>query len=459
MVSIEARDVAPQSNTSNQATSALYRAVWRWHFYAGLIILPFMILIAVTGGIYLFKDEINNTLYADVRIVEPASTPVLAPSVITANALASYPGNMKAYLPSEAPNRAAEVSIADESGVKNTVYVNPYDGTVLGTAWDAGASGSSLMYVVRKLHSLEYIGWWGNRIIEAVAGWMVLLVGTGIYLWWPRARNVGVYVPRKTKGRPFWRDVHAVTGIYTAVFIVFLAMTGLPWSGVWGDKFYELSYAADLGMPDGYWSKYPTSTVPVGEALDRAPWAIEKQPMPISASAEGVPVAIDKVVAIVESLGLHAGYKLNIPSAPDGVFTASVYPNEITQERVIHLDQYTGNVLVDMGHSDLGALGWAAEWGISIHMGQAFGLVNQIVLLLACMAMVLMAVSAAIIWWKRRPKGSLGAPTVPADWRIPRSVFAIAIIAGIFFPLVGLSLLVIAALEVSFYTFRKFRPA
>jgi len=92
-------------------------------------------------------------------------------------------------------------------------------------------------------------------------------------------------------------------------------------------------------------------------------------------------------------------------------------------------------------------------------MGQAFGLANQIVLLLACIAMVLLAVSAAIIWWKRRPKGALGAPKVPVDWRIPRGVLVIAIISGIFFPLVGLSLLVIAGLEVSIYTLKKFQPA
>ena len=70
---------------------------------------------------------------------------------------------------------------------------------------------------------------------------------------------------------------------------------------------------------------------------------------------------------------------------------------------MIHLDQYTGEVLFDMGLADLGALGRAAEWGISVHMGQEFGTANQIALLLACMAIVLMAISAAVMWWKRRP--------------------------------------------------------
>jgi uncharacterized iron-regulated membrane protein len=433
--------------TDRAVSSALYRAVWRWHFIAGLLVLPFVILIAVTGGIYLFKDEINNVAYRDLRIVVPADTAALAPSRITASALAAHPGTLKAYQPAPAADRAAEVKILEEDGLKNAVFVNPYSGAVLGTLWDAGASGSPAMHVVRKLHSLEYVGWFGNRVIEAVAGWMVLLTATGVYLWWPRGKKVGTATIRATKGRPWWRDLHAVTGVYTAGFIVFLALTGLPWSKVWGGYFYDSATALGLGMPDGYWSAYPASTVPTGEALDRTPWIMEKQPMPTSGAAPGVPAGIDQVVARVEGLGIAPGYALYMPSGETGVFTASVYPDDITQERVIHLDQYSGEVLYDAGLGNLGALGRAAEWGISIHMGQAFGLANQLILLLACAAMVAMCVAGGVMWWKRRPAGALGVPQIPADWRIPRTLLVMAILAGVFFPLVGLTLIVLALIE------------
>ncbi|MBP5858405.1 PepSY domain-containing protein [Marivibrio halodurans] len=447
------------------SVSALYRAVWRWHFYAGLIVLPFMILLAVTGALYLFKDEINDRLYGGLRQVEPAATVPLAPSDIAMRALAAHPGTLKAYHPPAASDRSAEVKIVGADGVRNVVYVDPYSGAVLGSTWDGGFTGSPLMWTIRKLHSLDYVGWWGNRIIECVAGWAVLLTVTGIYLWWPRGRKVGVLRPRRTRGRPLWRDLHAVTGVYTAGFILFLAMTGLPWSGVWGKRFYDLSYAVGLGMPDGYWGDYPTSTVPTGEALDRAPWILEHQPMPVSVLsadgahgahgeaaadvANGVPAGLDAAVGTVEAMGIHPGYALAMPGGAEGVFTASVYPDDISQERVIHLDRYTGDVLFDMGFADLGALGRAAEWGVSVHMGQEFGLVNQILLLLACVAIMLMAVSAVVMWWKRRPAGSLGAPVPPMDWRVPRAVLAIAIAAGLFFPLVGLSLLVALAIELT----------
>lgn len=436
------------TDTPNRAaSSALYRAVWRWHFIAGLLVLPFVITLAVTGGIYLFKDEINNIAYRDLRIVAPADTEVRPASDITANALAAHPGVLKAYHPAPAPDRAAEVKILGEDGLKNSVFVNPYSGEVLGTLWDAGSSGSPAMYVVRKLHSLEYVGWFGNRVIEAVAGWMVLLTATGVYLWWPRGKKVGTATIKATRGRPWWRDMHAVTGIYTAGFIVFLAMTGLPWSSVWGGYFYDSAYALGLGMPDGYWSNKPVSTVPTGDALDRTPWIMENQPMPVSEAAAGVPAGIDQVVATVEGLGIAPGYALNMPSGDTGVFSASVYPDDITQERVIHLDQYTGAVLYDAGLSDLGALGWAAEWGISIHMGQAWGLANQLVLLLACVAMIVMCVAGAAMWWKRRPVGALGVPQLPVDGRIPRGLLVMAVAAGVFFPLVGLTLIVLAVIE------------
>ena len=47
----------------------LYRAVRRWHFYAGLLVIPFMLLLAVTGGIYLFHDEIDGVLHRSLLTV------------------------------------------------------------------------------------------------------------------------------------------------------------------------------------------------------------------------------------------------------------------------------------------------------------------------------------------------------------------------------------------------------
>ena len=45
----------------------LYRAVWRWHFYAGVFCIPFVLWLACTGAIYLFKPQIERWLDRPVR--------------------------------------------------------------------------------------------------------------------------------------------------------------------------------------------------------------------------------------------------------------------------------------------------------------------------------------------------------------------------------------------------------
>lgn len=421
---------------------ALYAAVWRWHFYAGLIVLPFLILLAVTGGIYLFKDEINLGLHRDLIVAGPG--PVAPATTLVAAALAVEPGEVVRFQPA-LPGQTARVTIATDAG-KRTVYVDPA-GTVRGALDDGGFAGSPAMQFVRKLHSLNQFGWVANRIIEIVSGWCLILVATGLYLWWPRGQAGGVLTVRGTPARRvFWRDLHAVGGVMLGGVIVFLVLSGMPWSGFWGANMNRLSDQAGLGYPPQYWDAVPQSSLPMGAALERAPWALEQVGMPAS-QGSGAPIGLDRAQAIFDALGVTPGYEIALPDGPQGVYTASVYPDRIAGERIVHLDQYSGAVLFDGGWADLGPVGAAVEWTTSVHMGQEFGRANQVILALGCLGLVVMSVAAAVMWWKRRPPGALGVPPVPADARLPRGILGVAVAIGIVFPLVGATLLVALALD------------
>jgi len=189
------RDVA----RSEDSATSLYRAVWRWHFYAGLLVLPFLIILSITGGLYLFKDEIDGIVHADLKQVEvrDASTKV-TPSAIVAAALAAYPGTVAKYPDPPTPTSSAEVTVKAVSGESLAVYVNPYGGQVLGSLPDRG----TVMWTIRTLHSLKYFGTFARAFIEIAAGWSILLVGTGIYLWWPRKQTGGIVSVRGTPGKP-----------------------------------------------------------------------------------------------------------------------------------------------------------------------------------------------------------------------------------------------------------------
>jgi uncharacterized iron-regulated membrane protein len=64
------------------AQTALYRAVWRWHFVAGLLALPFLLNLAITGGLYLFAPEINHILYRSLEEVPTADAPLSASALV-----------------------------------------------------------------------------------------------------------------------------------------------------------------------------------------------------------------------------------------------------------------------------------------------------------------------------------------------------------------------------------------
>lgn len=218
---------------SASAPSDLYRAVWRWHFYAGLLVLPFMVTLAITGALYLFQNELDGIIHADLKRVQVQETSKVSPSAMVETSLAAVPGTAIKFTDPASPNSSAEITVNTADNGKVAVYVNPYSGTVLGSLPDRG----TVMWTVRYLHSLKYFGSYARMAIEIAAGWAILLVGTGIYLWWPRKQSGGVVSVRGTPSkRVFWRDTHAVTGIVVGFFIVFLAVTGMPWSGVWGGK-------------------------------------------------------------------------------------------------------------------------------------------------------------------------------------------------------------------------------
>lgn len=426
-----------------RSASDLYRAVWRWHFYAGLLVLPFMITLAVTGALYLFRDEIDALVHADLKRVEIGdATARAAPSAMVSAALARYPGLAVAFTDPVRDDVSAEITVATETSGKLAVYVNPYSGAVLGALPDRG----SVMWLVRNLHSLKFFGTYARYAIEIAAGWSVLLVGTGLYLWWPRRQRGGVFSVRGTpRQRMFWRDTHAVLGLFAGAFIIFLAATGMPWSGVWGGKVNEWANGSNFGYPAGVHVAVPMSDEHLNHVAPTS-WSLDQAKLPQSGDGSAG-IGLDRAMEIFERLGLSRGYAVSIPGDATGVYTGSVYPDDVTLQRVIHLDQYSGEPLINMGFADYGPLAKSLEWGISVHMGQEYGRVNQLVLLAACIAIVVLAVSAGVMWWKRRPAGSLGVPPLPSDMSVFRGLIAILVVGGLVFPLVGVSLLVMLALD------------
>lgn len=438
---------APAAADTSALPQRLYRAIWRWHFFAGLLVIPFMISLAVTGALYLFHEEIDASLFRYRNYVTVAGE-ALPPSALVERAVEAVPGaTLSSYRVPPGPDRSARVTLSTADGAV-LVFVDPYSGAVL----DRLAPAEEFNQVVEDLHSLDYFGASWERIIEIVAGFAIVLVLTGVYLWWPRGQTGGVVSIRGTPARRvFWRDLHAVTGIFAAVLILFLAASGLLWSGFWGATVNGHLTAHGMGYPAGLWTSVPKSTLITTDVLPKASWLMENAPVPQSAVMEGQqalpPIGLDRAVTIANAAGMLAGYEMAPPAGETGVYTAAIYPGALEFERTIHIDQYSGERLVDIAFADYPLTGRAIEWSINVHMGREWGLFNQLLMLAACIAIVLASLSAAVMWWKRRPSGRIGVPPAPRDRRIYVGLWAIAVVFGLAFPLTGLAILAMIAFD------------
>ena len=452
----------------SRPTPSFYNLAWRWHFYAGLFVAPFMILLALTGIIYLFKPQLDSLMYDHLLNVTPAHHSLSADEQLN-RVKAAYPqGHISQYLPPINLERSAQF-VLHNGGRELNVFINPYNGDVLGEQ-DAKLN---LQAVARALHGELMIGTLGDRLVELAAGWGVVLVVSGLYLWWPRGQSAaGILWPRLSRrARPLWRDFHAVTGFWGAALLLFMLISGMTWTGFWGKQYADVWNQ----FPAAMWNNVPTSDIEA-RSLNTAtrqtvPWALENTPMPVSGahaehmghgatpSGPATPgITLQDVVDTATARKVEPGYSITLPTTATGVFTVAVFADDPRNDATLHVDQYTGQVLADVRWQHYSNVARATEMGVMLHEGKLFGSLNQIAILLVCLMILLSSISGLVIWWKRRPQGRLGVPPLRHDLPTWKTGVAIMIALAIVFPLVAASLIAVWVLDRLLLLIRKKRP-
>lgn len=441
----------------HKPTPSFYNLAWRWHFYAGLFVIPFLVMLSLTGIIYLFKPQLDQLLYPELLQVAPAAQRLNADQQLAVVQQAYPQATINKYLPPVAEGQSAQFVIGD-AGQGLNLFVDPYRGTLLGSQ-DAQ---NNLQALVRTMHGDLLIGTVGDRLIELAAGWGIVLVVSGLYLWWPRGSGgAGVLWPRlASRGRLFWRDLHAVGGFWGSLLLLFMLLTGMTWTGFWGAQFA----GAWNHFPVAMWDAVPKSGQLTGSLNDSSQqtvaWAVETTPLPASdphaahngqvasvAPSAVAQISLQQVVDSAAARGVQPGYSITMPQGETGVYSVALFADDPRNDATLHLDQYSGAVLADVRWQDYGLLAKTVESGAMLHEGKLFGLANQLLMLLICLLVLLSAISGLVLWWQRRPAGSLGVPPLRHDLPRWKTAIVIMLLLGAAFPLVGASLLLIYALD------------
>ncbi len=336
-------------NSPTEGRSALYRAAWRWHFYAGIFCIPMIVVLSLSGIVYLLKPQIDSVMYGDLRSVDPgASTASYQEQLETVQA--RYPEEpVVAVVPQISADRAVEFYL-DNGGTGGflpggrTVYVDPYSGEIQGDKNNAFDPSQVAVQVHGSLITASWLGdaKWGDRFIELVASFTVLLLVTGLYLWWPRGRSGrslrGTLIPRlDLRTRVRWRDIHAITGAVFSVALLFFLVSGLAWTGVWGSAYGQIATRVGASYPDEVWSGTPSQTVRDVSGEGGQTWAQGQLPAfpSVGAAAGSEPLIwdpadgapLDAIIATVQGLGLAPGYSLSFPWDETGSYRAAQGPD------------------------------------------------------------------------------------------------------------------------------------
>lgn len=440
-----------------------YATIWRWHFYAGLFCIPFIIVLSITGGLYLFKSQLESLLdrpYAQLAMDGPAQSAAAQ----VAAALVAVPGSvLNAYELPATPHSAVHVLVGRGSEITR-VYVHPQTLKVLRQE----PEDSRPMTVIKRIHGTLLAGDRGSNVVELAASWTIVMILTGLFLWWPRKAIglAGVLYPRLNGNRRvFWRDLHAVTGIWVSFLGLFLLLSGLPWAASWGSLFKEARQMATMTTVQQDWTTGPSSELAerrlANSAVSGGEHAGHTMVSRHSVSSGGAgrwrdgagPIVgdylpLDRLVATIQPLRLAAPVFISPPSLRSPSWSARSEAQNRPLRTDIVLDGATGAITSRRNFADKPLTDRIVGYGIALHEGQLFGGFNQALGMFAAASMLVLAVSAVVLWWRRRVPGFLGAPMPTARVRpVAHALIVLIILLGILLPFLGLTLLLVLAAE------------
>ena len=448
----------------NPTTYAAYhRMVWRWHFYAGIFCLPFITILSLTGSIYLFKPQIDDYFDQPYNKLSLSSEPKTLDEQVSA-AVASQPGNRLKHLEIR-PDRsdAARVHFLNAKGEPIRVLVRPDTLEILKTEFEK----SQFTSIIHDLHGELLLGVPGAILVELAGAWAIIMILTGLYLWWPDSKDggAGVLYPRlRSKGRTLLKDLHSVTGFWISFFALFFLISALPWTTVWGGS---LKYLRSIGQP--IQSKQDWTTGPASakaqklNEFNNAAKTVgldehaEHQEHGNHHSSETLKISgFDQLAPHAVSFKLEEPILLSPPSMVTPNWKLQSDTQNRPQRKTIEFDPKTFRQVSEKSFADRPLLDKIIGAGIAAHEGQLFGVLNQLLGLMTALGYLLLVATSTLMWWKRRPQGSFGAPIKILPVRKTPNIFInTAIVLGIFLPTLGVSLLVVLIFE---FTARRFLP-
>lgn len=467
------------------AWQSLRPLVLRLHFLAGLFVAPFILVAAVSGGLYAITPQVDRFVHGDLLAVDRVEDPLPLADQVAAATATQDSDDLVAVRPAPTAEGTTRVLFDDGTLGESTtraVFVHPGTGEVLGTELTYGTSGALPVRTwVDLLHRQLHLGETGRLYSELAASWLWVVALGGLALRVDRAvrrRSARPLVVPQANGprRARLRSWHGVLGIGLLVGLVALSATGLTWSRLAGAGITDLRAAAGWSTPalDRALPAAAGSGDGGGDAVvpqddpDAASGAPGHEGHGSGAGHEGHGGdaaatggdwgQVDDVVATARTADITAGLlEVEPPADAGAAWTVTEIDRGFpTQVDAVAVDPVAGQVVSETRFADYPFMAKMARWGVDLHTGSMFGLVNQLALLALAGGLVALVLLGYRMWWARRPaRGpwwrTPAAPSRGSLRRLPlRALVPVLLVAAVLawaLPLLGASLLVFLAVD------------
>lgn len=374
-------------------------ALLQLHSLVGLVLALLWAVVGLTGATMAFEDEIEASLNSHIMRVDVSAARRLTPDELVARLQAAGDfGKVSAVTMASDPSAAARIRFArDDGGARpSSVYVDPYDGHVLGSP-----RGEDFFATVRKLHRWLLLPGDGNGIGRKITGTaaicLIVMLITGLVLRWPhRARSVKMWLKPNLglRGRGLHRSLHAVIGTWVLPVYLVMTLTGLWYSFEWYKAGANWLFAPPQATAAAMQPKTPRGAESKGEGKTEA-------------KAEAKPLAFDRVWStyLQQENGNYGRALLTLPAGAGTAVRVRSWPTDSSLESVrdeFRIDAVTGRVISSDRYADK-TFGERILAGVlDIHRGAILGWPGKLAFMLAAAMMPLFAVTGLLLYLSRR---------------------------------------------------------
>lgn len=356
------------------------------HLWLGLPTGLVVFILGLTGAIYCFAPELQDL--QPYRTVKEENKVFLPPSQIRRIAEENLPGKSLQRIYYDARDKAVMVLFSKKEAYTYSVFINPYSGKVL----QVRNNDRDFLSVVLQIHRTLKIPY-GHEIIRWSTVIFLLLMVTGLVLWWPKNKRTakqGFKIMWRAHPKRLNYDLHKVLGFYVSWIAIFTALTGLMFA-------FE-SYANFVYQMSGADQSLVLKKPPLSDTTSTTSENIEP---------------IDLVWKQVEP-DLHKQYTATmfvLPAAKEGAILLRANPEKGTLYKTDfrYFDQHSGKEIP-------GAYVWGRykdartladnirRMNYDLHTGAIFGLAGRTSLFFVALIVASLPVTGFYFWWGKMRK-------------------------------------------------------